>query len=630
MKRFFYGAALTALISTPLAATAETIITERPDYAVDDTIVTVGTRIGERRIEDIAAPVSVLTSDDIGARNQAFASDLLRSLPGLSVNQSGPRGSLTQIRLRGAEANHVLVLIDGIDASNPNTGEFDFAGLRAEDIAKIEVLRGEQSALYGSDAIGGVINIVTKSGARDAGWSASVEAGSFDTLSGHIGSVLPIGDTGASLSVNGAASNTEGYDISTGGAGEKDGSTSQSLTLGLNRVRLGDVQLSGKLGYSNLVSAFDSDRNFDGALDDTDDELTTQRRFGNLTARFDLGAIDHAVTASWSETDAANPNAGFRNDLKGSRATVNWTGQAEIGDGVLTALIETETEEFETFGGIGAGHNQSQSITNNAVAADYSHEFDGLHVNISARQDFNDRFDDAATFRLGGVYSFAGFDGRLRASVGTGVKNPSMTELFGFFPAGFTGNPDLQPETSLGYNIGYSHDFDAGQLSIDVFRSELSDEIRTLFFPVNTAVNSAGDSTREGVEIEGEYELFEGLNIRGSATFLNAQDEGGIDEIRRPNVLASATAIWRATDDLTLTGSLDHTGEQLDTDFSSFPSQDVTLDAYTLVGLNGRYTISDQFSLSLRGENLTDETYQEVLGYASQGRAVYFGIGADF
>ena len=629
MKRFLYSAALTALITTPVVSAAQTDLTDAPEYTTDDTIVTVGTRIGARRVEDIAAPISVLTSDDIAARNQAFAADLLRSLPGLTVNQSGPRGSLTQIRLRGAEANHVLVLIDGIDASNPNTGEFDFAGLRAEDIAKIEVLRGEQSALYGSDAIGGVINIVTKSGARDAGWSASVEAGSFDTLSGHIGSVLPIGDSGASLSVNGIASTTEGYDISIGGAGEDDGSTSQSLTLGLNGVSFGDVQLSGKLGYSNLVSAFDSDSNFDGALDDTNDELTTQRRFGNVTARFDLGVIDHALTASWSETDAANPNAGFRNDLQGSRTTLNWTGQAEIGAGVLTGLLETETEAFETFGGVGAGQNQSQDITNNAVAIDYVHKFGDVKLSASARADFNDRFDDAQTYRLGLSYTL-GRNGRLYGSVGTGVKNPSMTELFGFFPAGFTGNPDLQPETSLGYNVGYSHDFNAGHISVDIFRSELSNEIRTLFFPVNTAVNSDDDSTREGVEIEGKYDLSEAIALRGSATFLNAQDTGGADEIRRPEFLASATVIWRPTDDLTFTGSVDHTGEQLDTDFSTFPSQNVTLDAYTLVGLNGRYAISDQFSLSLRGENLTDETYQEVLGFASQGRAVYFGIGADF
>ena len=127
--------------------------------------------------------------------------DRLRTLPGIAVNSSGPAGGLTQIRVRGAEANHVLVLIDGVEVANPSSGEFDFSGLRAEDVVRIETLRGEQSALYGSDAIGGVINIITRAGSTKEGWRGSVEAGSRETIEGQISAVIPLG--GAALSING-------------------------------------------------------------------------------------------------------------------------------------------------------------------------------------------------------------------------------------------------------------------------------------------------------------------------------------------------------------------------------------------------------------------------------------------
>ena len=126
-------------------------------------VVVIGKRIGSLNENELTAPASVITESEIAARGQQHVSDLLRTLPGIAVNSSGPAGGLTQIRIRGSEANHVLVLIDGVEVANPSSGEFDFSGLRAEDVVRIETLRGEQSALYGSDAIGGVINIITLS-----------------------------------------------------------------------------------------------------------------------------------------------------------------------------------------------------------------------------------------------------------------------------------------------------------------------------------------------------------------------------------------------------------------------------------------------------------------------------------
>ena len=167
------------------------VICDQPKFSTDVVVVT-GDRIGFSYANELTSPISTLTDKQIQSRNQGVVADLLRTIPGLSVSQSGGGGALTQIRLRGSEANHVRVIIDGVEVANPSDGGFDFGGLRNEDIVKLEILRGEQSALYGSDAIGGVINIITRAGSTQESWRASIEGGSRDTIEGQILSLIHI------------------------------------------------------------------------------------------------------------------------------------------------------------------------------------------------------------------------------------------------------------------------------------------------------------------------------------------------------------------------------------------------------------------------------------------------------
>ncbi len=600
-----------------------------------DEVVSVGTRIGTVNPDELTSPVSVLTEADIAARGQTYVTDILRSLAGVSVNSSGPAGNLTQVRVRGSEANHVLVLVDGVDVSNPNAGGYDFAGLSARDVIRIEVLRGEQSALWGSDAIGGVINIITKSGASKESFTASLEGGSRNTMNGQVSAIVPL--KSAALSVNGNLFTTNGYDIS-GSGGEKDGSKSRNLNVGLNNVRLGGVALSAKVSTSNLEAEFDS--GFPVPVD-TNDELFTDLQTGRVDARFNLAGFDNLVTFSGSKTDTDNPNSGFRNTTAGERMTANWAAKKTWGYNTLTLLAETEDENFSNFGGAGAGQNQSRSIRNHALAADYRYSDGEITLTGSARQDFNDRFKDEMTWRFGGGYTLKSLGGRARISVGTGVKNPTLTELFGFFPGDFLGNENLVPERSIGYNIGYQQDVFDGRLSVsvDYFHSNLENEVYTVFGsfdPVtfmrlspDTVENQIENSTRKGLEIQGRWTLSSKLSAQGSMTFVDA-DENGTKEIRRPDFLASATLTWAPMDKLSLTASIDHTGNQIDSDFAAFPARPVDLDAFTLVGLNAAYDVNDIMTLTFRGDNLLDETYQEVLGYASQGRGIYAGMRATF
>ncbi len=593
----------------------------------DDEIVSVGTIIGESLVTDLSSPVSVLTSVELENRNQTYLSEILRALPGVSINRSGPGGALTQIRMRGTEASHVLVLIDGVEVANPTAGEYDLSGIRAAEIAKIEVLRGEQSALYGSDAVGGVINIITYAGTGQKFWQASLEAGSFNTLDGQFNAAVPIGDL-ATLTLGVGALTTEGYDIS-GTSGEKDGSQSRAINVGVNGLDIGGITLSAKYTDSKLDTEFDEDLFFSGRLDDTQSHTMVDTQSARIDASFDLGGFENQITLSGHDIET-DSRASFQSVSDGTRRQARWAITKAFDQHAITVLGETERETYEITPSFAFVPTRPKN-TAYAAAADYRYDGGNFGINASARNDFNDRFDEALTWKLGGTYDLESFGGRLRASVGTGIKNPSLIELFGFFPeASFVGNPDLKPEESFGYNFGYEQKLldDALTLAADYFRSELTDEIFTDFssFPFLPR-NRATDSTREGIELTADWDVMDGFDLYGSATFLDSE-ENDVTEIRRPDFLASLTATWQPIDALTLTGSIDHTGEQLDTDFSTFSP--VTLEAFTLVGLNAAFNVNDEITLTLRGENLLDEDYQEVVGYASQGRGVFAGLRARF
>jgi len=472
-------------------------------FETADEIILSATKIGFIDSEDLTTASVLITETDIRARNQAVIADLLRTVPGLSVSQNGGAGSLTQIRLRGSEANHIVVIIDGVEVANPADGAFDFGGLRTEDVVKIEVLRGEQSALYGSDAVGGVINIITRAGNTSESWRASVEAGSRDTVEGQISAVIPLGE--AALSVNGNAFTTDGFDIS-GLDGEADGSKNRALNIGLNNVEVGPVTFSAQFGTTRRETAFDSDSDFDGRLNDTFDETEVNTETARLDARFALAGFDHKITAHMVETDT-DTVGDFSSRSIGSRHVANWAAKRDFNEAhSITALAEAEHEQYEIRPNFTEPDAQPENWTY-SLAGDYRYSQNDITLTASARHDFNDLFQDATTWRVGAGYGFA-WDGRLRGSVGTGVKNPTLIELFGFFPSSrFTGNENLQPERSLGVSIGYEQSLGNLNYSVDLFRSELENEITTIFNPdfTSTVINLDTDSTREGIELAANW-----------------------------------------------------------------------------------------------------------------------------
>jgi vitamin B12 transporter len=614
----------TAFLALPAAAMAQA------NPAVDTVYVTAA-RI-PLAANDATASISVLDTAMIEARGGVFIADILRAIPGLAVSRSGTAGALTQIRARGSEANHVLVLIDGIEAASPFTGETDFAHFAFDDLASIEVARGEQSALWGADAIGGVISLRTALPERGREASLRVEAGSFGTtrLSARLGRALEHGYLAAGL----GAYETDGIDVS-GLGSERDGYSNRSANL-LAGHDLGDsVRIDTALRWVGYQSASDKDTDYDGRLDNTADRRSGDQILARIGLTMDqqLGSVafDHEIALQLSDDVSRSFDGGTRNALsRGQRTQGHYqlTGLWSTGETQhrLTGLVEYEQDRTSNDSGPGSLANQSQDIASTAFAFDYGLSRGAFDLTASARHERNQRFEDSLTWRAGLAWAFDSLDGRLRLSGGEGVKNPGIFELFGYYPAYFIGNPDLKPERSRGWELGWDQHFAGGRglASAVWFQSQLTDEIYTDFaVSPATARNAASRSDRSGLELEAGWDVTDTVALFGSATLMQSKQDGAA-EIRRPERLASLTIDWHPEAGWSASLSLDHTGKQTDTDFGTY--QSVTLDAYTLVGTQLRWQAREGVELYVRGENLLDEDYQDVFGYHTPGRGVYLGL----
>ena len=578
--------------------------------------------------ENITVSVTVLDQTDLAVRDAPFIVDQLRAVPGLGVSRNGAVGGLTQVRIRGAEANQTLVLVDGIEVSDPVTGETDFGLWSGLDAGRVEVLRGEQSALYGSEAIGGVVNIVTN---KDTGYAALAEVGSRNSwrLDGRAG----IASDDGYLVVSTGNSITSGTDTS-GLDGETDGSQHFSGSL-RGGYELAGWQLAGLFRYSDASVDFDEDTDFDGALNNTGAEIDTEQLTIGGSLSGDAFGLNHLVRASYHQTERDTQNSGFDNVTDGDRFEIAYSPSLNIDAGgathTLSGLIEYEATDFErrdapTFFG---DPNLSADFNTLGLAAEYQLAFGAFDLNGSIRFDENDGlFEDAVTWRIGGAYDVDTLNGRLRASIGEGVTNPTFTELFGFIPSTFAGNPDLVAEQSLGWEIGWDQTLGPVQASLTYFSAELEDEIFTAFDAAfnSTPLNRTDDSERQGIEFGAQWQVTDALRLSGQATWLDSDDENGVAEIRVPDWTGSLAASWQSEAGWRAGVALDLVGEQTDLNFGTFPASTVELQTYALLSASLDIPVTERIAITFRGENLADSSAQDVFGFNRTGAAGFIGI----
>ena len=585
----------------------------------------------------IGSSLTIIDGEVIARANIAYLADALRQVPGLAVTRTGSFGAPTQVRIRGGEGNHTLVLIDGIEVSSIGEGEFDFASLLANNIERVEVLRGPQSGLYGSNALAGVINVITSGGDGPA-FDASLEAGSFGTFMGR--AALSAGDRENFVMASGIFRSTDG--ISTAAIGnEEDGDRN------LTAYARGGLELSPAIRLDGSLRHVDTHTDTDGfdfsggpnqglAIDDDSFSGTDQWSGGlALTAR-PADGVEAALTASYTDNEltggsgrvATFGNVGRRLDLSG-RFSFRFASGPALGH-ALTAFVDHEEEEYRNTFPSDPSQVAEQSRQITGLGAEYRLDLlDAVFLKAALRHDGNSRFADATSYGLAASWVLGGGT-RLHASYGKGVTNPTFFEQFGFIPAQFVGNPKLTPEAALGFDIGVEQRL-GDRLVVDAtyFRATLEDEIVSQF---PTVVNDVGESDREGVELYARVELGQ-IRLGGSYTYLDATDPDGTREVRRPehHVSFDASADFgperRATIDLGLL----YNGEVLDNDFrdyfsNGFIAEKTRLDDYLLVRLAGSWRLTTTIQLFGRVENLLDAEYREAISYGTPGLSAYAGV----
>ncbi len=592
--------------------------------------------------EYVGAAVTVVTREDLQRQQIRHAADALRSLPGVSVNQAGSFGAQTQIRIRGAEGNHTLVLIDGIEANATATGEFDFSDLAAEDIERIEVIRGPQSGLYGSHALGGVVNIITRTRRGPLQATAFGEGGSFDTA--NIGATVSGGDEKGYGAVTVSRFETDGFNVAPFG-NEDDGATLNSVSAKAGVKLFPNFSLDGTLRAASKSGDRDDDGGLPGQLATQVDSLSTfdtDLFLAGVEATLDTfdGKWVHKWRGQYNETDrgdlsvsefGAFPFDNLSKDRKAqylSTILVSTPGFLKA-EHKFTGMLEARQEGFTpSFDNISRKRDQVS-----AVGEYRGVYFQNLTLEAAVRNDDNDEAGVFTTWRTGGSLVVPNTPFRAHASAGTAVKYPTLFEQFGVIPSSFLPNPDLIAEESFGWDAGLETTLARGKLVFDVtyFDQDLQNEIATLFLPnfLSTVVNLEDDSRREGVEVGVTLKPYDWLHLAGAYTYLDAFDPTGLTEIRRPRHAGRADVTWlfgQGRGNVRL--SAIYNGETKDLAFllPQFAETLVTLDDYVLLRLAAAYKLTERVELFGRVENLLDDDYQEVFGFETAGVAAYGGL----
>jgi vitamin B12 transporter len=630
MKTLTGATCATIILSSTLAAPSVRA-------AEIEKIVVTGNRIGQTTEERLGTSVTIVNASQIEQRQTVYVSDILRDVPGLAISRTGGPGGATQVRTRGSEGNHTLVLFDGAEVNDPFQGEFDFSGLLASDIARIEILRGSQSALYGSDAIGGVINFIPKRGTGPLAFGAEGEVGSFNTAAGSLSGAW--GDDRFDLYASTSYRVTDGTNIARSGD-ENDGSNERSWFLNTG-VRLSpEIELRAFL-RKVLTRAEGDPQDFaflsptQGLAIDGDDVTRTDSLYGNV--QLEAKALDGMLETklAWNFTDGARFNysggapsffsEGNRDKLS-AVAALNLT-TADITHRI-TGAIDWKKETYRNVAiGVPTPLNDRRELENTGFVGSYDVAWGNLDAGLAFRHDRNERFEDADTWRAQVSYRIG--DTRLRATSGSGIKNPNNFELFGFDPASFIGNPSLKPEKSVGWDVGIDHYLldRKVKLSATWFEATLEDEIWTDFIPplfVATPKNRTTDSSRQGLELSADARL-DAWTLAASYAWTNAE-ENGLAEIRRPEHIASLNATYDFGN-ASLGLGLRYNGEQQDSEFIfATPEDTVALDPYLLVNLYGTYRLTDRLEVFARVENLLDEQYEDVFSFRAPGVSAYAGM----
>ena len=599
-----------------------------------DQIIVTASRFAEEQVQS-AASATVLDKERIERLGEPLVPALLRLAPSVALTTQGPAGLLTEVRIRGAENNHTLLFIDGIRANDPATGDFArFELLNADLASRIEIVRGPQSALWGSQAIGGVIAI--NGGKEVNGVAAGAEAGSFGLVRGQMsaGFTTPSGGLAGAVGWQRAA----GIDSFRGG-GDKDGYRNLSVRLRGTR-RLGSAVEVGAAGFAlSGRSEFDGYDPLTFERTDTLDNSRNRLAAGRLWVSFASADSPWSARAGASLLQSSNRNYLGNDPVNRTRgARLAFDVQVERGfatGGIEHRMLVALDAERETFdardSGFGGFTRQDRSRSHRALTAEWRASAGRLTADIALRHDQFNRFADATTLRaamlvnLGRGFSAGG-------SYAEGIAQPTFFDLYGFFPNNFVGNPALTPERSRGFELSLRFRRQRLAGALTVYRQRLDDEIVDVFDPetfLSSTENRDRSSRRSGVELELGWRPLPALRVTASYAYLKATQPGSdsdsrLEELRRPKH-SGAIAADGALGRWSLGASLAFSGSRLDRE-EIFPFGLVSLRSYWLASARLAYNLSPALQVHARASNLFGARHEESAGYRTEGRGLFVGI----
>jgi vitamin B12 transporter len=575
----------------------------------------------ESAIDATGSSISVITADQIKRQNAKDLQQALKLTPGLNINANGGPGTVSGVHIRGAESDHTLVLINGMRVNSNTDGGFDFSAIPADMIESIEVVRGPQSGLYGSDAMGGVINVITRKGtSTPLGASATLTAGELGMVEGSIN----LYGGNATIDFNSALSyyTLQDHDIAKNNDGTEDDPYERlSLynNIGLNVAGDGRADLS--IWYVKDDSDLDAYQGMDNPLDHSEKEKT----FVSLSASKPFSEI---YTQSLKVGYSRQTYEGFVSGMFGGinefetdsydaslQADITVADSDTFSIGYDTRLTEAEN----------AGNFDKEDRTQHAVFIRNAWNWhEALYLNLSGRYDSYSDIDDKATWKADASW-YALASTRLHGSVGTAYRAPTMNDIY--FTYGGPARDYLEPEESLSFDIGLQQYWMDDKLMADItyFQSDIEELIEWTPTSPGSAVwepRNVAEAEIRGVEVRASIKPSKVFDANAFVTFLDTENpDTGKELARRADINAGVSVYWNYCDCGSIYSDVTYTGSAYD------DADNLTeLDSYTLIGLGTRYQIRDGLEIFGHISNLTDEDYETAAGYGTVGRIASIGV----
>ncbi|MEJ2142662.1 MAG: TonB-dependent receptor, partial [Gammaproteobacteria bacterium] len=589
-----------------LAVAASIFVLPVINAAEQDAIIVTATRTAQIADESLS-PVIVISREELEKETASEITDILHRYPGIDISRNGGPGQQSSIFIRGAESDHTLIMIDGIKINPGNIGTASIQNIPVEMIEQIEIVKGARSTLYGSDAIGGVINIITrKHDQKGSYYNASLGGGSFDTTTANFSAHNNTGDKSAGINIT--AKQSDGFSTLDSQTLER-GYDNLSVNL-YGKKRIGEMDAKFEYWQSEgNTEYFDYDFLFN--IIPVDQDFKTSTTSISLDSNPSENWVSKIKLSHFDDKIEQNQSADF---VRTRRNIIDWQNDIQISKSQLaTAGLYFSDENTSS---ISYGSGYEVNTKEKAIFIQDNLNLNSHQIIAGARYTDHEVYSNHTTWNLEYGYQF-NKQWKLIAAANTGFRSPSSTDRFGF-----GGNPNLKPEESKNTELAIRYQKGSHNFSINSFENNIDNLIAyTGTYPAGSNQNINKTSIK-GIEVSYQYSANEWLIA------LSAIDQD-------PRNLSDDTLLFRRPEqkyNLSVSYNTDDYGIQMDITHVSERNDygPVILDTYTLVGIKGNLRISKALSASARIENATDEEYQLADGYNTPERSYYLTLDYAF